>query len=299
MDRIADAGTPLLFLTGGELFTRRDIWEILEAAHARGLRLVVSTNGTLIDRSDIRRLKGLGVDYAAVSIYGPRDFHDGYVVVPGSFDRTIETARIMREEGIGIAVKTVVNADTLPRFDAILEITKEIGARVIYACDLVTTGRASDMGTREIGPAEWRTLADRIVEEILADPDGLEFDIGAQPSIVPYIAMRLRERGHDIGRALARLENMTACPVGRGHMTINAKGDIMPCSFMQDHSVGNVRDVSLAEAARTLFDLGKQEVTGSCAACEFVKICRGCRAKALCGSGDILGEDPACVMAEA
>ena len=293
---LGDAGVPLLFMTGGELFCRPDAWALLEAAHETRMRLVVSTNGTLIGREGIRRLRALGVDFTAVSIYGSRDFHDGYVALPGAFDRTIETARLMREEGIGVAVKCVVNTDTLPHLPGVFETAERLGARVVYACDLVTAGRAEDMAARAVSAADWRGLAAVIAASVADDPDGLEYDLGAIPSAVPYIADRLAERGVDVGRALDRLGTMSACPVGHGHMAISATGDILPCQFMQDYAVGNVRTTSLEEAVETLFEMGRTPVGGACGACEHARLCRGCRAKAHCVSGDVLGEDPACVL---
>jgi radical SAM protein with 4Fe4S-binding SPASM domain len=294
--RFGEAGVPTLFMTGGEMFSRPDVWELLEAAHEQGIRLVVSTNGTLTSPTDIERLAGLGVDFAAISIYGPREFHDEYVVVPGAFDKIVETARRLREAGIGLCVKTTVNQDTLPHLPFVFETAKELGARVVYPCDLVTTGRASEMTTSAIGPEEWREIAELVIGEILEDPDGLEFDIGAQPSIVPYIAERLVEEGHSADEGLTRLHHMTACPVGHGHLAINARGDIMPCQFMQDYSIGNVRELDLAEAVETLFEMGRAEIGGECGECKHVTLCRGCRAKAHCMGGDVFGEDPTCLI---
>jgi radical SAM protein with 4Fe4S-binding SPASM domain len=296
VDRMGAAGVPTLFMTGGEMFSRPDVWDLLEAAHSHGIRLVVSTNGTMIDEDDIARLAGLGVDYAAVTIYGPPAFHDDYVLVPGAYERIVETARIMREHGIRLCVKTTVNQDTWPHLPYVIATAKELGARVLYPCDLVTTGRATDLATRSVGPDEWRKFAEMIVEEVLSDPDGLEFDVGANPSIVPYVAGLLAERGQDTSAGSARLELMSACPVGHGHMAVNARGDIMPCQFMQDYSVGNVREMDLGEAVRSLSELGEADVGGSCGACEFARTCRGCRAKAHCVHGDVAAEDPLCML---
>lgn len=296
VDQMGDIGVPTLFVTGGEMFSRPDVWQILEKAHDRGIRLVVSTNGTLIETSDIDRLRRLGVDFAALTIYGPPEFHDDYVLIPGAHERIVETARQLREAGIGLCIKTTVNSDTWPHLPYVFAKAKELGAKVVYPCDLVTTGRASNMTTRSVGVSEWHELAEMIAEEVLSDPDGLEFDIGAHPSIVPLIAKRFVERGVDITAGLHRLSVMTACPVGHGHMAINARGDIIPCQFVQDYSIGNVREMSLREAVSDLFDLGKAEVTGRCGRCEYVDMCRGCRAKAHCVHGDILAEDPVCLL---
>ncbi|GAB4277194.1 MAG: radical SAM protein [Coriobacteriia bacterium] len=294
--RLGEAGVPTLFVTGGEMFTRPDIWEILEEAHAQGIRLVVSTNGTLLTASDAERLAHLGVDFAAISIYGPPAFHDSYVMVERAYAATLRAAEALTQAGIGLCVKTTVNQDTWPHVPYVFETARRIGAKVVYPCDLVTTGRASDMARRSITVGQWRELADLIIREVTEDPDGLEFDIGANPSIVPYVAERLAREGHDVSAVTERLHRMSACPVGHGHLAINARGDIMPCQFMQDYSVGNVRETDLADAVTALFELGRAPVSGPCGTCEHSRTCRGCRAKAHCATGDVLGPDPACML---
>ena len=142
-------------------------------------------------------------------------------------------------------------------------------------------------------------IADFIVDDVLATPEGgLEYDIGALPSLAMVIMKNLEARGVDTTKARARMRVKSACPVGRGLMGINSEGDVLPCSFVQDYTVGNIRDLGLRGAVEKLFELGDAPVTGSCGPCEFVALCRGCRVKAHHDCGDILGGDQSCLMAQ-
>ncbi len=307
VDRMGALKVPLLFITGGEPFLRKDLYQILERAHRRGIRLVISTNATLIDDYVADRLKGFGVDYVAISLYGPREFHDDYVLVPGTFDKIMEAIERLRDRDIGVCIKTTVNAETYPHTRDTIELAKRLGARLVYPCDLITAGRAEKLAEQRITPGEWRELADYMLDEVLAGEDdgagadagdgGIEFDIGAQPSIAAYLAERLVERGYDIQKALDRLSVMSACPVGKGLLAINSEGNILACSFMQDFSIGNVRDMSLGEAVQKLFEIGETPVGGRCGSCRFTRICRGCRAKAYMQSQNLMAEDPLCMLA--
>ncbi|MHB1477553.1 MAG: SPASM domain-containing protein, partial [Coriobacteriia bacterium] len=91
---------------------------------------------------------------------------------------------------------------------------------------------------------------------------------------------------------------MSACPVGKGHMNLSSEGNIMPCQFAQDWIVGNIREMSFAEATDALYQIDLQESTGICApdACEYSRICRGCRAKAWQREGDYMAEDLTCIL---
>ncbi len=145
---------------------------------------------------------------------------------------------------------------------------------------------------------QWRELADWILDDVLDPDQKLEYDIGALPSIIPYMAERLLERDIDVTKGLERLKIMSACPVGKGHMNINSEGGIMPCQFAQDWVVGNVREMSLTEAVQVLYQLDLQESKGACSPeeCEYTRICRGCRTKAWQQFGDPFAEDTTCIL---
>ncbi len=298
--QMGESQVPLLFLSGGEPMMRSNFWEMLEEARRHGIQVTVSTNATLIDRDVAKRLKTAGVSYIATSLYGPDEFHDALVKVPGTRKRVVETIKILREEGVGVAVKTALSKDTWPFIYALIQEAKDLDASLIYLCDLITSGRSEDGEDNRITASQWRELADFILDDTLAAIEsgekGLEYDIGAMPSFVPYIAERLVKKGYDITRTTERLKIMTACPVGKGHMNINSEGGIMPCQFAQDWTIGNIRDTIVQQAVEILFDLRRQPVTGKCGECDYLGICYGCRTKAWHAEGDPMGEDPTCML---
>jgi radical SAM protein with 4Fe4S-binding SPASM domain len=294
--QMGEAGVPLVFLTGGEPLLRANFWEILREARAQDMQVTVSTNATMIDADVARSLRSYGVDYIATSLYGPADFHDAMVGVPGTRDAVVEAIRVLRAEGVGVAIKSAVSRDTWPHVYDLIQEAKDLDAGLIYLCDLITSGRSEGEEDGRITSAEWRELADFILEDMLDEESRLEYDIGALPSVIPYLAEKLLERGYDISRALERLTIMSACPVGKGHMSINSEGGIMPCQFAQDWTVGNVRDMTLDEAVRELFELDVAAPSGQCGPCEYSRICRGCRTKAFHEFDDPMGEDTTCIL---
>ena len=82
-------------------------------------------------------------------------------------------------------------------------------------------------------------------------------------------------------------------------MGISAKGDILPCIFMQNYTIGNVlKDDLRTAASNPLIQsiASKNNLKGICGACNYKKLCGGCRAKAYIADGDIYGEDPTCMI---
>jgi radical SAM protein with 4Fe4S-binding SPASM domain len=296
--RMGEAGVPVVFLSGGEPMMRPNFWEILAEVNAQGVRPTISTNCTMIDEGAAKRLKEYGVRWIATSMYGPAEFHDAMVGVPGTHARVVRAIKALRAEGIGVVLKSALSRDTWPYIFDIIQMAKDLDCGMVYICDLITAGRSEGGDDSRVSVEQWRELADFIVEDML-DPDlKFEYDVGAIPSVIPYIAERFIERGVDVSKGLERLKTISACPVGKGHMNLSSDGNVMPCQFAQDWIVGNIREMSFAEATAALYQIDLEESEGICApdACEYSRICRGCRAKAWQREGDYMAEDTTCIL---
>ncbi len=296
--QMGERGLPALFLSGGEPMMRSNFWEILELARSYDIRVTVSTNCTMMDRDAAKRLRAAGIDWIATSLYGPNDFHDEMVRVPGTRQRVIDAIKILREEGVHVAIKTAISKDTWPHIYDLIAEAKELDVGLLYFCDLITAGRSEGEDDGRITAEQWRELGDFIIDDILSEDSTMEWDIGAMPSFIPYVAEQLTARGIDVSNGLERLKTISACPVGKGHMNINSEGGIMPCQFAQDWTIGSVREMSLQDAVCELYNLDQQEAEGVCApeACVYSRICRGCRAKAWQRTGDPMAEDVTCLL---
>jgi radical SAM protein with 4Fe4S-binding SPASM domain len=298
VDQMVDTGVPLLFMSGGEPMMRKNFWAILEHARHGGMHVTISTNATMIDREAAKRLKSLGVDWIATSLYGPPHFHDAMVGVPGTHAKVISAIKILRLVGVGVALKSAVSRETLPFIPHIIAKAKGLDCGLIYLCDLITSGRSEGEDETRISAQQWRELGRRIADDMLDPSVTLEYDIGALPSMIPYLAELLMERGVDVTRGLERLKIVSACPVGKGHMNINSEGGIMPCQFAQDWTIGSIREMTLADAVKELYKYDQADAKGWCsdAECEYSRICRGCRTKAFHEFGDPMGVDTTCIL---
>ena len=167
--QMGERGLPALFLSGGEPMMRSNFWEILELARSLDIRVTVSTNCTLMDRDAAKRLRAAGIDWIATSLYGPADFHDSMVRVPGTRDRVIEAIKILREEGVNVAIKTAISKDTLPHIYDLIAEAKQLDVGLLYFCDLITSGRSEGEDDGRITPEQWRELGDFIIDDILSE----------------------------------------------------------------------------------------------------------------------------------
>jgi radical SAM protein with 4Fe4S-binding SPASM domain len=86
------------------------------------------------------------------------------------------------------------------------------------------------------------------------------------------------------------------CIAATRYARITPNGDVTPCPFM-DVSAGSVRDTPFSEIwenAPVLQALRAPKLEGRCGACEFQKLCGGCRARPLARDGNMMGEDFLC-----
>lgn len=93
-------GCRKVHFSGGEVFLRADFLDLVEHAVGLGLKVNMTTNGTLLTPDRIRRLVRARPHGLSVSLDGPRArIHDAVRGVPGSFRRTLRALRRLGEAG--------------------------------------------------------------------------------------------------------------------------------------------------------------------------------------------------------
>jgi radical SAM protein with 4Fe4S-binding SPASM domain len=87
------------------------------------------------------------------------------------------------------------------------------------------------------------------------------------------------------------------CLGGTGFCFISHQGIVQPCGFL-DVNCGDITRTSFADIwnhSDIFLSLRNfDELKGKCGACEFKKVCGGCRARAYEATGDFLAEEPLC-----
>ncbi|MEF2677242.1 MAG: radical SAM protein, partial [Bilophila wadsworthia] len=90
IDTFPSVGNPIIIFTGGDPMIRPDVYELIAYAGSKGLRCVMSPNGTLITPENARKIKEAGVQRCSISIDGYNaEKHDAFRCVPGAFDATM------------------------------------------------------------------------------------------------------------------------------------------------------------------------------------------------------------------
>src|SRR5882672_5137132 len=138
LSEMAEAGVFILTLSGGEIFLRKDVFEILE--HARDLTFCIKlkTNAVLIREAQAARLRDLGVESIQVSIYSHRpEVHDAITKVPGSLRRSVNAIRFLKQQGLKVVIANVLMNENMEDHHGVRALAEELGAR--YTLDPTIT----------------------------------------------------------------------------------------------------------------------------------------------------------------
>jgi radical SAM protein with 4Fe4S-binding SPASM domain len=138
LDQLAEAGVFFLTLSGGEVFVRRDFFELLEYARRLLFNVKIKTNAVMIRETEAQRMRTLGVDTVQISVYSHRpEVHDAVTKLPGSFERTMKAIRFLREQGLKVTIANVLMTWNRHDSDAIQRLAAELGAH--YTLDPTIT----------------------------------------------------------------------------------------------------------------------------------------------------------------
>ncbi len=308
IDDLAAFGSPVVLFSGGEPLCRKDMPDLAEYAVSKGMRAVISTNGTLITDAVAQRLKAIGLSYVGVSLDGLREVNDQFRGVAGAFDNALEGIRACRRAGIKVGLRYTItrhNVDDLPGIFDLLE-TEDIPRVCFY--HLVTTGRGEHVA--DLSLEQTREVVDFIIDrtaELHARGVFKEVLTVDNHCDGPYLYLRLLREGRteDAERVMELLRMNGGNSTGHGFGCVSWDGTVYPDQFLRHHPQGNVREKPFSaiwtdESNEFLMALKdkKAHVTGKCTACRFLDVCGGnFRARGET-SGNFWGVDPACYLTE-
>jgi radical SAM protein with 4Fe4S-binding SPASM domain len=311
IDDFADMGVPLILLSGGEPLMRQDIWDLACHARDRGLKMALSTNGTLITPEVAGRIKECGIEYAGISLDGAQaGTHDRFRNLPGAFEQTLAAFAACRETGLRCGVRVTLTKENCHELEALVDLALSLGASRFCLYWLVPTGRGSDSYARlqldRTGVIEALDVLYRKAKE--TDPAAMEFlTVDAPQDCIHLLASMEQDGSDDIADARGLLESLKGgCSAGTRVANIDAQGNVYPCQFARspEFLAGNVRDnpfsriwAETANPVLTRFREKQAVFKGRCGVCTHRELCGGgCRVRAHAVGGDFLAEDPFCFI---
>ncbi len=322
MDEIASVNPNVfLILTGGEPLLRRDIWDVAGYAADKKFTTVFGTNGVLLREREAKLMRQHGVLGASISLDSTdRVKHDAFRRLPGAWDAAVRATRVLGDEGLDFSLHMSVTDWNVKDVPAMIDLARDLGAKVLNFFFLVRTGRGRDLtdidaaayeeiltylakvpGAGQGPPSFVRRMlgmAEAAQPETFEDPWSTPIGRADGLLIRAKCAPHFRRILWELNPSSPLLKNYAhgSCPAGKYYCRITPEGDVTPCPYMPV-SAGNLRATGFAElwrSAPVFGDLRDPKLGGRCGACEFSKVCGGCRCRAFATYGDYLAEDPAC-----
>ncbi|MFA5065494.1 MAG: radical SAM protein [Dehalococcoidia bacterium] len=306
IDQICEAGRPIIILTGGEPLMRADVYSLAEYARGKGLRVVMGTNGTLVTPQVAARLKAAGLSRISVSLDFPTaEMQDKFRGQQGAFEAALGGIRSIREAGMEVQINCTLTRLNIACLNDLLSLALHEGAVAFHPFFLVPTGRGKGLSDVELSAWEYENALNWIYDKQLELGDKIFF----KPTDAPHYLRILSQRGgngtlesrsspaprrrHGGADSISR-----GCMAGSGFCFISHTGRVQGCGYL-DLAAGNIRNQPFSEIWRDsplfkqLRDLSA--IKGKCGACEYKRICGGCRARAMETTGDHLESEPYCI----
>lgn len=292
---------PIVILSGGDPFMRRDLFDIVGRARELELTVAVAPSATaLVTAERLARLVEYGVSSISLSLdgAGPAN-HDAFRGFSGTYDRTIRIAETARRLGLSFQINTAVSRQTWKDLTLLAEVAGEIGASTWDLFFLVPTGRAraEDMLSAE----EHERVFAWVLDHSKAWPFRVKTTLG-QHYRRAFILRRLQAGtlqpvGPEVKSSIKESWSGPATNDGRGVFFVSHVGDVYPSGFLPIRT-GNVRKQSVVELYRRdpMFRQLRNPAAlkGKCGICPFNEVCGGSRARAYAVTGDPFAEEPAC-----
>jgi AdoMet-dependent heme synthase len=259
LNEMAEAGVFILTLSGGEIFLRKDFFEILEYARELMFCVKLKTNAVLIREREAQRIRELGVESIQISIYSHRpEIHDAITLIPGSLKRSLDAIRFLKSQGLKVLIANVLMTQNRQDYPGVRALAAELGVE----CTLdptVTPMMDGNRSTVSLG-VDHSTL-----REVFRDPSLVE-------DVEEFCATP----------AKAGENELEAIPCSAGHTAcyVSPYGDVFPC-VQFPVATGNVRQQRFidiwrhSEKMNEVRSIRVKHLT-TCTQCAHVSSCTRC-----------------------
>ncbi|MFD4670980.1 pyrroloquinoline quinone biosynthesis protein PqqE [Lentzea sp. NPDC058450] len=288
-DQARSLGALQIHLSGGEPLLRPDLPELVAHANSLGCYVNLVTSGVGLSRDRLRELASLGVDHVQLSLQDATREGNDRIAGIKAFDRKVEAAAFVLDEGLPLTVNTVLHRQNLDNVAGLIAMAEQMGAERLELANTQYYGwalrnRAVLLPTRE--------------------------QLAAADSIVAAAQERLRGR-MEIVYVIADYHEAHPKPCmygwGARQLTVAPNGDVLPCpaaSVISSLKIENVLSSSLHDIWHDSPSFnafrGFDWMQDPCRSCPRKEIdFGGCRCQAFQLTGDAAAADPVCSLSPA
>lgn len=297
LDEIAKVAKPIIILTGGEPLLRDDIFDIAKYGNDKGMRMVMSPNGTLVSPEMAQKMAESGIQRISVSLDGSdAQSHDKFRGVQGAYEGALMGIQNAKSAGIEFQINTTITKTNLDQIPKILALAESIGAVAHHIFLLVPTGRGKYIVDQEINAKEYEQTLNWFYDQ--RDKTSLQLKATCAPHYYRILRQRAREEGKTVSFESHGLDAVTrGCLAGTGFCFVSHRGIVQPCGFLH-LDCGDVTQKPFDEIWKNSKHFGNlrnfNALEDKCGYCEYRRVCGGCRARAHEATGNYMTQEPLC-----
>ena len=310
MDDLKQFKVPVLILSGGEPLLRADIFDISKRAKDMGFYVGLSTNGTLIDKSNIKAIAAMGYDYVGISIDGIKSTHDYFRRREGAYEEAMNGIRLCRDEGIKVGMRFTITMDNAHELPELLALMDEEQIDKFYLSHLNYAGRGNKNRGDDVHHQMTRKAMDLLFDRCWDDVQSgrkTEFVTGNNDAdgvyLLYWVARNFPEK---LAAMRSRLAQWGGNSSGVNISNIDNLGNVHPDTFWWNYNLGNVKERPFSEIWQDTSDelmaglkASPRVIQGRCGKCQYFDICGGnTRVRAYQLTNNFWEEDPACYLTD-
>jgi Fe-coproporphyrin III synthase len=311
LDDLADFKVPAVLFSGGEPLVRPDLFELAAYARGKNLHVVLSTNGTLIDRPTAQKLLEHQFAYVGISLDSATpEVHDSFRGMEGAFARTMQGFRHCVQVGQKVGLRLTLTGQTCDDLDKLFDFIENEGINRACFYHLCPSGRGKDLLALE--PARARAAMDVIFKRTLDF-----YQRGKRIEILtvdnqcdgPYLYLTMLKNNHPRARQVLDMllwNGGARYSSGVGIANIDFYGHVHADQFSMFRSFGSVKERKFSQIWQDTSDpimAGLKDrlhlLQGRCGSCRFKAVCGGAlRARAEVITGNPWAADPGCYLTD-
>lgn len=279
-----------VLLSGGEVFVRKDLMQMLTELMIGGYATFVLTNGTLITPQNATDLLLRGVKLARISLDGGTPATHDHIRGQGQFHKTLEGMRHLLRNGQYVSANYTLmhgHNDSPAELQAMFALAAAEGIQSINFFRMFGQGDAKDVP--QYSYKEGQSFK-AVLEQL--------WDLAAQHPQIEVVVKDPLAKNLERARP-ANLNIDVCCYIKKDYLAVSANGDVYACRKL-DQVLGNLLSDTLANIWQnsdllTQLDQRKQYMQGKCRTCPINTECRGgCLAASYGEYGELFVPDPAC-----
>lgn len=257
IDDLNSNGLVKVCLSGGDPFSNKHAWEIIDYLYQNEIAFDVFTNGQRIT-NDVQRLADYYPRLIGVSIYsGVAEDHDAITRIPGSWQRTMQVIKELSYLAVPMNLKCCVMQPNLHTYYMVADIAKEYGAVPQFEIN-ITESNDGDICAKQL------RLTEEQLRVVLRDKN-----------LVLYVGKESPNYGGH-----KRPINTKACGAADTGFCITPNGNIRPCCAFP-MNFGNIKNgfchITQSQLLQQWRNATLQEYTecGKHEYCDYCNLCPG------------------------